>query len=49
MTMTAALLVCVVGGVLAIIPNRAQQLGVWAFGVGLWWVLSAVAGHVVHW
>jgi hypothetical protein len=48
MTIAVALLVCIVGALLALIPNRASHLGELAFAVGLFWVLAATGGHVAH-
>jgi hypothetical protein len=43
-----ALLVCLLGAVLALIPNRGSTLGLIMFGVGLFYVLGAMRGHDVH-
>lgn len=48
MTIAVALLVCLVGAVFALIPGRGQQLGAYAFAVGLFWVLASVGGHPLH-
>ena len=40
------LLVCVVGALVHLTSPKAAQLGMWAFGVGLWWTL-ALASHAV--
>jgi hypothetical protein len=48
LTIAVSLLVCVVGAVVALVPSKLQPLGLYAFAVGLWWVLASVAGHVVR-
>lgn len=48
MSIAIALLVCLVGAVVHLIPNRGSTLGLYAFAVGLFWCLAAVAGHVVR-
>lgn len=48
MTIVVPLLVCIIGGVVHLTAPKYAQLGLWAFGVGLWWVLAEAAHHVVH-
>jgi hypothetical protein len=48
LSIAIALLVCIVGAILNLIPNRASTLGGYAFLVGLWWVLYSCARHVWH-
>lgn len=55
-SIAVALLVCILGLVIAIMPgrpspvplNRFARLGEIAFAVGLFFVLQAVATHVLH-
>jgi uncharacterized membrane protein len=43
-----ALVVCLLGAVVYLVPNKAgqpnrfSQLGLYAWAVGLWWVLDAI-------
>ena len=48
MTIVVPLLVCLVGAVVHLTSAKASQLGLWAFGVGLWWTLAQVAHQVLH-
>ena len=48
MTIVLPLLVCVIGGVVHVTSTKFSSLGLWAFGVGLWLVLSESAHHVLH-
>ena len=47
-TILLPLFVCFLGAAVALIPNRAQTLGVYAFAVGLWWTLAEASHHVVR-
>lgn len=48
MTILVPLLVCLVGAVVHLTSSKGSQLGLWAFGVGLWWTLALVGHQVLH-
>jgi hypothetical protein len=48
MSIFIALLVCLIGAVVHLTSPKLSQLGLWAFGVGLWWTLAQVAHQVLH-
>lgn len=49
MSITIALLVCLVGAIVHLLSTRGATLGAYAFAVGLWWTLASVAHDSVHW
>jgi hypothetical protein len=52
MSIAVALLVCLAGAVVVICssppPQRYRDLGLYAYAVGLFWVLASVSQHVVR-
>lgn len=48
LTILVPLLVCVVGALVHLTSPKAAQLGLWAFGVGLFWTLAQASHTVWH-
>jgi hypothetical protein len=48
LTILVSLLVCVIGGLVHMLVPKLATLGGYAFAVGLFFVLSETAHHVLH-